>query len=461
LMPAGTVLFTSRAPIGYTAIAANEISTNQGFKSLVPFFLDSNRYIAIYFKAFAAWINEQASGTTFREVSGKVVSNLPFPLPPLAEQHRIVAKVDELMALCAELETARAKREKRRDRFVAGSLHGLNNSAGGDDFREHARFYFSHFPRLTTRPEHIQQLRQTILNLAVRGKLVPQDPNDEPADILLQRIKSERQRLTSSGEIKKQALLPDIQKGDTAFEAPDGWTWIPLQNLLKGDSQNGCSKKPDDNPNGIPILRISAGTVRVDGIVAEEEHKLIGGIGPATRAKFGLETGDLLACRFNGNRDFVGRFALYQGYSGINPIYPDKLIRIRLFADMCVPELVRHFATSSVIRGEIEKYCATTVGNWGISATNLKKVPIPLPPLAEQHRIVGKVDELMALCDKLEAWLVTTATTRHQLLEATLYEALSGRGGTLPEYPRLGVGNRGDHKTITYYPTSSGNWRRR
>jgi type I restriction enzyme, S subunit len=308
---------------------------------------------------------------------------------------------------------------------VVASLHGLNNSSSGEEFRENARFYFNHLPRLTTRPEHIHQLRQTILNLAVRGKLVLQDPNDEPADTLLQRIKSERRRLASSGEIKQQVLLPDIQKGDTAFEAPEGWTWIPLQNLLKGDSQNGCSKKPDDNPNGIPILRISAGTIRVDGIVAEEEHKLIGGIHPATRAKFGLEPGDLLTCRFNGNRDFVGRFSLYQGYSGIDPIYPDKLIRIRLFADLCVPELMRHFANSSVIRAEIEKYCATTVGNWGISATNLKKIPIPLPPLPEQHRIVAKVDELMALCDGLEAGLTSAATAQRQLLEATLHEALS------------------------------------
>jgi type I restriction enzyme S subunit len=126
LLPKGSVLFTSRAPIGYTAIAANEISTNQGFKSVVPYLFECGRYIALYFRAFAPWIDERASGTTFREVSGKVVAGLPFPLPPLAEQHRIVAKVDELMALCDRLEAsltdAAATRHRLLDALLADAL---------------------------------------------------------------------------------------------------------------------------------------------------------------------------------------------------------------------------------------------------------------------------------------------------------------------------------------------------
>ena len=102
-----------------------------------------------------------------------------LPLPPLAEQHRIVAKFDELMALCDRLEAARNERESRRDRLVAASLHRLSQPAdedGDEAFRADARFYLNHLPRLTTRPEHVKQLRQTILNLAIRGKLVKQDP---------------------------------------------------------------------------------------------------------------------------------------------------------------------------------------------------------------------------------------------------------------------------------------------
>ena len=142
---------------------------------------------------------------------------LPIPLPPLAEQHRIVAKVDELMALCDQLEAAKTEREQSRDRLVAASLHRLNSPADtaetdapdlparqADAFRDHARFVFEHLPRLTTRPEHIKQLRQTILNLAVRGKLVPQDPNDEPASELLKRIQAEKVRLVKEGKISHE-----------------------------------------------------------------------------------------------------------------------------------------------------------------------------------------------------------------------------------------------------------------
>ena len=206
---------------------------------------------------------------------------------------------------------------------------------------------------------------------------------------------------------------------------PDGWQWVRVSDLLLGDSQNGYSKKPDDALDGIPILRISAGTVRKDGIVAEEEHKLIGGVSATQQEQYQLQPGDLLACRFNGNRRFVGRLSLYLGYLGIKPIYPDKLIRLRLLSQFVLPGLVRCFTESSAIRRDIESYCATTVGNWGISASNLKDVKIPLPPIAEQHRIVAKVDELMALCDHLEAQLCTTEADSRRLLEAVLHEAVA------------------------------------
>src|SRR5262249_903356 len=120
------------------------------------------------------------------------LAEIDFPLPPLAEQQRIVAKVNELMVLCDRLEAAQAERESRRDRVVGACMHRLNNGADADEFREHARFHFRHLACLTTRPEHIQQIRQTILNLAVCGKLVSQEPNDEPAAELLKLIQAEK-----------------------------------------------------------------------------------------------------------------------------------------------------------------------------------------------------------------------------------------------------------------------------
>lgn len=122
LMPEGTVLFSSRAPIGYVAISKNEITTNQGFKSCIPFMGVISDYIYYYFKATREQINKDASGTTFNEVSGEDVKNLPFPLPPLAEQKRIVEKVDKLMAYCDELEKQVTENQVNNERLISNLL---------------------------------------------------------------------------------------------------------------------------------------------------------------------------------------------------------------------------------------------------------------------------------------------------------------------------------------------------
>ncbi|WP_299809791.1 restriction endonuclease subunit S [uncultured Roseibium sp.] len=322
-------------------------------------------------------------------------------LPPLPEQQRIVARVDELMALLDRLETARLQREASRDRLATASLARLTGPAATtEDFAASARFALVALPALTTRSDQIKQLRQTILNLAVRGKLAEQDPNDEPV------------------------ILPQSGRVNCPEPLPTTWHYTRLVHLLAENTRNGYSRRPDDADNGVPILRISAGTVRQDGIVAEEEHKLISGIDDATRIQYNLQRGDLLACRFNGNRAFVGRLTLFDDYLRLNPIYPDKLIRVRLDRRFALPEFIRLAGESELVRGNIEAFCATTVGNWGISASNLKEVPFPLPPLAEQHRIVAKVDALLALCDSLEAALNRVDTTRARLLNSLLHEAL-------------------------------------
>ena len=345
-------------------------------------------------------IKEAGHGISMIHMTKEKMEKLVVPLPPLAEQHRIVAKVDELMALCDQLEAARQERESRRDRLAAASLARLN-APDPETFQSDACFALNALPALTTRPNQIKQLRQTILNLAVRGKLVPQDPSDESVH------------------------LDVLSETDAKVALPASWRYIRLAELLREDTRNGYSRRPDDAPEGVPILRISAGTVRRDGVVAEEEHKLISGIDAKTRKEYGLRTGDLLACRFNGNKAFVGRLSIFNDYLRLQPIYPDKLIRVRLEPQRAVSAFLRLASETDLVRDEVEVFCATTVGNWGISASNLKAVRFPVPPLAEQHRIVAKVDELMALCDRLEASLTTSDQTRTRLLEATLAEALA------------------------------------
>ncbi|UUZ62417.1 restriction endonuclease subunit S [Polaromonas sp. P1-6] len=171
-------------------------------------------YILIFLKSslyIATGIPRMTGTAGQKRVPTEYFTQTPFPLPPLAEQHRIVAKVDELMALCDQLEAAQQERERRRDRLASASLQRLNQpleATNTETQREHTRFHLHHLPRLTTRPEHIKALRQTILNLAVRGLLVPQDANDEPAEILLKRLQADIKMFGAKNRVQPASVSP-------------------------------------------------------------------------------------------------------------------------------------------------------------------------------------------------------------------------------------------------------------
>ena len=180
------------------------------------------------------------------------MEKLQVPLPPLAEQHRIVAKLNELLALCDRLEVAQVEREKRRHQLATTSFHHLSNGGSKENFEGHARFCLNHLPQLTVRSEQISTLRQTILNLAVRGRLVPQDRNDEPAELLL----GDRQ------------LVRDSATGP--WDLPSGWAWSSLG--LIGETLGGGtpSKANPEFWKGDPW--VSPKDMKVDQINDAQDH---------------------------------------------------------------------------------------------------------------------------------------------------------------------------------------------
>lgn len=385
---------------GRTNVAGFDACIGRGVAAIRP--LVSDEYVRHFIWRQRSAIIAMGRGIAFPSISRDQIAGLQIPLPPLAEQARIVAKVKELMALCDQLEATQKERESRRGDLRVASLQRLMAvEAGGGRSLDDVRFFLDRLSRLITKPEHVATMRQIVLDLAVQGRLVPQGSE----------------------------LGPQPSFSNECETLPHGWTRVALGDILVEDSRNGYSRKPDEAVDGIPILRISAGTVRTNLVVAEEEYKLIGHISAHERDQYSLRSGDLVACRFNGNRSFVGRISLFTGYLHKSPLYPDKLIRLRVRKEIALPTLIRWFAASSLIRSAISELCATTVGNWGISATNLKTVSFPVPPLAEQYRIVAKVDELMAVCDELESALVGAQTGRERLLEALLHDALDQGSG--------------------------------
>jgi type I restriction enzyme, S subunit len=341
------------------------------------------------------------------------------PIPPLPEQHRIVAKVDELMALCDELEAAQTTRENRRDRLVAATLHRLNNGDTGPEseatFKQTAGFYFNHLPRLTTKPEHIQQLRQTILNLAVRGRLVPQDPGDEPAENLMRRAEAQKSQLIKDGRIKKAYSHQPIDTLGAPFRAPKNWCWTRLGSLCElvtSGSRDWAKHYSDDGAIFVRMGNLSRGSYELRMGNIQYVKAPAGGEGTRTR----LKENDILIS-ITGEVGSLGLIPPDFGEAYIN----QHTCLVRLFSTIWsryVPELLRSpFAKDQFDapqRGIKNSYRLSDVAN----------LLIPLPPLAEQHRIVAKVDELMALCDQLETDLATAATSRHQLLESVCQQTL-------------------------------------
>ena len=417
----GQILLTVKgAGVGKTALCdAAEVAISRQLMALEPIEW-STGYLLLITQRLAEQLKISAR-SLIPGISREDVAGFFVALPSLEEQDRIVATVDELMALCDELEAAQIDREERRDRLRQTALRNLVS----DESAVSARFFLRHSPRMITKPEHVAGVRQAILDLAVQGRLVPQDPTDELMVIPAATVESSHGR-------------------------PRSWKDFPLGDLLAEDSRNGYSRRPDGAADGTPILKISAATTRRDGIINEVEHRLVSGVAPGDQERLRLRPGDLLACRFNGNRDSVGILALFVNSLGIEPIFPDKLIRLRPDPSLALPELLRWWSRSTVIRHRTNEYRATTVGNWGISAADLKLVVYPIPPLPEQHRIVAKVDELMAVCDELEQSLCATQTERVRLLEALLHDALAD--GAAPQGAALAAANQTERAMMVTVP---------
>jgi type I restriction enzyme S subunit len=368
-----------------------------------------------YYASYATGVSP-----SMKNVSRDVILGLPLPLPPLAEQHRIVAKVDELMDLCDQLEAARMQREQCRERLVAASLQRLNQPSDEPEiFRSVARFALQVLPSLTSTPAQVKQLRQTILNLAVRGKLVEQDPEDEPAELLLQCLQ-QHSRKSGSPAFKGESL---------PFDLPVGWAPASLGDMVQA-SNSGWSPKTLDVPRQDEewgILKVSA--VSWERFQPNANKQVLPGTQPKPQAV--VEKGDFLISRAN-TAELVAR-AVIVDCDPVNLMMSDKIVRLQ-FVELCEP---RYILIVNNHANFARSYFANHATGVSPSMKNVSRdvilgLPLPLPPLAEQHRIVAKVDELMTLCDQLEQQLSQGEESRRGLREAVLREALAGR---LPERP--------------------------
>ena len=343
-------------------------------------------------------IKQAHGGVGLQHITKPKLQAVVLTLPPLAEQHRIVAKVDELMTLCDRLEAARIEREATRDRMATASLARLNTpDPDPATFQNHAAFALNNLTPLTTRPDQVKALRQTILNLAVRGKLVPQDPNDEPASELLKR---------------RKISVPDTG----SFELPESWAWVNV-----GAVANSRLGKMLDKAKNKGTPRKYLRNINVRWFDFDLSDLLEMRFEDSELPEFSLQRGDVLICE--GGEP--GRAAVWDDRQ--TDIYFQKAIHRVRFLNFVDGEFFVKALRASADDGRLAEYFTGT-GIKHFTGKGLAAYLFPLPPLAEQHRIVAKVDELMALCDRLEASLAMGDESRGRLLEALLCKAIEPDG---------------------------------
>lgn len=337
--------------------------------------------------------NSLVSGTTNQvELNTSSVMSIQILIPPLAEQDRLVAKVGELMAFCDELEQAETENISAHVNLVEALLSTLTNSKDHQELQANWLRIAEHFDTLFTTEDSIDRLKQTILQLAVMGKLVPQDPNDEPASELLKKIAAEKAQLIKEGKIKKDKPLPETTENKKKFEIPKGWELTYLQNVCSLIT-DGTHQTPKYTNDGRPF--ISAQCVKPFRFMPEncryvsEEHyqnyikNRKPEYGDVLLSRVGAGIGE--ACVINLNMDF----AIYVSTALIKPIF-------------LMPEFLTLWLNSPAGRVfSAENTLGKGVSQGNLNLSLIRAFKIPVPPIEEQKRIIAKIDELINLCDKL------------------------------------------------------------
>ena len=324
-----------------------------------------------------------------------------FPLPPFEEQKRIVAKVDHLMRLCDELEERQQKKREARIRLNQSALDHLLASSTPEDFNAHWQRICDNFNLLYDTPETISKLRQSILQLAVQGKLVSQDPKGEPAFVLLDKIKTEKEPLIKKGKGKRVEPLPPIDLSSLPYKVPQKWEWVRFcdvatitSNLVQPNSYLDFPHIAPDNIEKQTGNLLPYRTVREDE-VRSSNHRFYAGQIVYSKIRPNLSKATIV--------DFDGLCSadMYPIDAHIDPRFLLKYILSETFLSMAVKN-------------------DTRVAMPKINQDELNRILVPVPPLEEQRRIVAKVDQLMKLCDELEAKLTRAQSISENLMASVV-----------------------------------------
>lgn len=372
------------------------------------------KYVWLYLKSprFLSEGETKMTGTAGQKRVPKMYfEGNPFPLPPLTEQKRIVSKVDELMALCDELEERQKKRDEVRVSVNAACLHEMTSSELKISKKGWIRTR-NHFDLLYETPDNVAALRQAILQLAVMGKLVPQNPKDEPASVLLEKIAAEKEILIEEGKIKRSKRLQPIETNEILYDLPKGWEWVRLGNLQ--EFINGYAfPSADYVDDGIGIIRI--GDLQNGQVSTVEMKRVPSSYLDTLDEKFQVKLDNLLIAMSGAT---TGKLAFNRTSETF--LLNQRVGKFNLFF---IENNYACFFLSTRIQENLRISAGSAIPN--LSTIQINNMCFPLPPLAEQKRIVKKVDELMALINEMESKMQESQSTAEKLMEAVVKQLTS------------------------------------
>lgn len=341
------------ATIGKLGILKFEATTNQACCACTPFEGMNNKYLFYFLMSHREKFIEGSEGGAQPNISKTKIINTPFPLPPTQEQNRIVAKIEEILAVIDQIGT------KKEEALLI-----------------------------------IRNMRQTALQDAIMGLLVEQDETDESASELYAKIKNEKESLTKIGIIKKEKPFPEIESDDIAFEIPESWKWVRLGSLAKKVHYGYTASATEyGNAKMLRITDIQGGRVNWESVpyCEIEENKI---------EQYKLNDNDIVIARTGGT---VGKSFKINKDTTTDSVFASYLIRI-ILTESDSTNYIAYFLNSPYYWEQIGINAQGT-GQPNVNATQLSNLILPLPPLAEQERIVEKLDEIMGICDQMEAIL--------------------------------------------------------
>ncbi|EJC4647165.1 TPA: restriction endonuclease subunit S [Salmonella enterica] len=349
-------------------------------------------------------------------LNSESLSMLVVPVPSTKEQIRIVKKYEELMSLCDQLEQHSLTSLDAHQQLVETLLTTLTDSQNADELAENWARISEHFDTLFTTEASIDALKQTILQLAVMGKLVPQDPNDEPAAELLKRIEQEKAQLVKDGKIKKQKPLPPISDEEKPFELPEGWEWCRVSEVAMFTTSGSRDWAKYYSESG--ALFVTMGNLSKDSYDLRMDHRRYVNPpenGEGLRTK--LEPFDLIIS-ITGD---VGNLGLIPEDLGL--AYINQHSCLLRFVPIC-----RNYYFPELMRSPLAKlqFNAPQRGiKNSFRLSDVETMVIPLPPYKEQILIAEKIRGLMNICDVLRASIQSTQQTQLHLADALTDAAIN------------------------------------